>query len=233
MDLPVKGNISSPEFSYRKLIFKTLTNLLVNVAMSPISFMANSLGLSPDKLEAIPLDACQWDFTSEQYTTLNDLVTILKSKPEMPLVLEQEINLSQAKEELAMYNARKRYYLSLHPEKTDSTLVAIDYAKINEIDAKDPAFNTYLTSLVEASYQNSSTSQKALTLVPEEKLQEQTTRFITLRNRKALSYLTSQGVPETNLRIETMKPELLNTYTGKKQYKINLVLAGDEQTPQE
>ena len=103
MDLPVKGNISSPEFSYRKLIFKTLTNLLVNVAMSPISFMANSLGLSPDKLEAIPLDACQWDFTSEQYTTLNDLVTILKSKPETTLVLEQEINLSQAKEELAMY----------------------------------------------------------------------------------------------------------------------------------
>lgn len=130
-------------------------------------------------------------------------------------------------------HARKRYYLSLHPEKTDSTLVVIDYAKINEIDAKDPAFNTYLTSLVEASYQNSSTSQKALTLVPEEKLQEQTTRFITLRNRKALSYLTSQGVPESNLRIETMKPELLNTYTGKNQYKINLVLPGDEQTPQE
>ena len=128
----------------------------------------------------------------------------------------------QQRNQRMIYNVRKVF-----------PYAKIAAAKINEIDAKDPAFNTYLTSLVEASYQNSSTSQKALTLVPEEKLQEQTTRFITLRNRKALSYLTSQGVPETNLRIETMKPELLNTYTGKNQYKINLVLAGDEQTPQE
>lgn len=81
MELPVKGNITSPEFSYRKLIFKTLTNLLVKIAVSPVTFMANSLGLSPDKLQSIPLDPCQWEFTSEQFSTLNDLAKIIQSKP--------------------------------------------------------------------------------------------------------------------------------------------------------
>lgn len=117
MDLPVQGNVSSPEFSYRKLIFKTLTNLLVKVAMSPVSFMANSLGLSPDKLENIPLDPYQWDFTSEQFATLNDLITILKDKPAMTLSMEQAINLPQAKQELALYNAKKTVLLVSSPRK--------------------------------------------------------------------------------------------------------------------
>lgn len=233
MELPVKGNITSPEFSYRKLIFKTLTNLLVKIAVSPVSFMANSLGLSPDKLQSIPLDACQWEFTSEQFSTFNDLAKIIQSKPAMTLVLEQQINLPQAREELALFNAKKKYYLSQHPEKSDSTLLAIDYAKIMEVETKDPGLNTYLSGIVAPEHQNNSVTDKALTLVPQQTLQEQIDRFISLRNQKATTYLISQGIPAANLRVETMKPESLNVYNGKNQYKINLVLAEDEQAQEE
>ena len=233
MELPVKGNITSPEFSYRKLIFKTLTNLLVKIAVSPVTFMANSLRLSPDKLQSIPLEACQWEFTSEQFSTLNDLAKIIQSKPAMTLVLEQQINLPQAREELALFNAKKKYYLSQHPEKSDSTLVAIDYAKIMEIETKDPGLNTYLSGIVAPEHQNNSVTDKALTLVPTQTLQDQIDRFISLRNQKATAYLISQGIPAANLRVETMKPEALNVYNGKNQYKINLVLAEDEQAQEE
>lgn len=233
MELPVKGNITSPEFSYRKLIFKTLTNLLVKIAVSPVTFMANSLGLSPDKLQSIPLDPCQWEFTSEQFSTLNDLAKIIQNKPAMTLVLEQQINLPQAREELALFNAKKKYYLSQHPEKSDSTLLAIDYAKIMETETKDPGLNTYLSGIVAPEYQNSSVTAKVLTLVPEQTLQNQIDRFISLRNQKATAYLISQGIPAANLRVETMKPEALNVYNGKNQYKINLVLAEDEQAQEQ
>lgn len=230
MELPVKGNITSPEFSYRKLIFKTLTNLLVKIAVSPITFMANSMGLSPDKLQAIPLDPSQWDFTSEQFSTLNDLAAIVKDKPAMTLVLEQGINLPQAREELAMFNAKKKYYLSQHPEKSDSTLLAIDYVKMQEIETRDEGFNTYITGIVAPEHQTENITEKVLTLVPAETLQAQVDRFMTLRNQKATSYLISQGVPAANLRVETLKPEVLNTYNGKSQYKIDLVLPEDEQS---
>ena len=195
--------------------------------------MANSLGLSPDKLQSIPLEACQWEFTSEQFSTLNDLAKIIQSKPAMTLVLEQQINLPQAREELALFNAKKKYYLSQHPEKSDSTLVAIDYAKIMEIETKDPGLNTYLSGIVAPEHQNNSVTDKALTLVPTQTLQDQIDRFISLRNQKATAYLISQGIPAANLRVETMKPEALNVYNGKNQYKINLVLAEDEQAQEE
>ena len=233
MELPVKGNITSPEFSYRKLIFKTLTNLLVKIAVSPVTFMANSLGLSPDKLQSIPLDPSQWEFTSEQFPTFNDLEKIIKDKPAMTLVLEQQINLPRAREELALFNAKKKYYLSQHPEKSDSTLLAIDYAKIGEIETKDQNLNTYLSGIVAPEHQNNSVTDKALSLVPEQTLQDQVDRFICLRNQKAATYLISQGIPEANLRVETIKPEALKIYNGKNQYKINLVLPGDEQAQAE
>ena len=76
----MKGNINSPEFSYKKIIFKTLTNLLVKVAVSPIQFLAGSLGLSSDKLENLPFEATQNDFTPEQLTKINLLAEMLKSK---------------------------------------------------------------------------------------------------------------------------------------------------------
>ena len=39
LDIPVSGNIDSPNFSYGKLIIKTLGNLLVKVAASPFNVM--------------------------------------------------------------------------------------------------------------------------------------------------------------------------------------------------
>ena len=195
--------------------------------------MANSLGLSPDKLQSIPLDPSQWEFTSEQFTTFNDLAKIIKDKPAMTLVLEQQINLPQAREELALFNAKKKYYLSQHPEKSDSTLLAIDYAKIGEIETKDQNLNTYLSGIVAPEHQNNSVTDKALSLVPEQTLQDQVDRFIRLRNQKAATYLITQGIPEANLRVETIKPEALKIYNGKNQYKINLVLPGDEQAQAE
>ena len=148
----------------------------------------------------------------------------------MTLVLEQGINLPQAREELAMFNAKKKYYLSQHPEKSDTTLLAIDYAKMQEIETRDQGFNTYITGIVAPEHQTKNITEKVLTLVPAETLQAQVDRFMTLRNQKATSYLISQGIPAANLRVETLKPEVLNTYNGKNQYKIDLVLPEDEQS---
>jgi hypothetical protein len=71
-DIPVKGNLDNPEFSYKKIIFKTIVNLMVKVAVSPVRFLANSLGMSPDKMESMPVDALQTGINAQQYSQLND-----------------------------------------------------------------------------------------------------------------------------------------------------------------
>lgn len=227
MNLPVSGNISSPEFSYRKLIFKTLTNLLIKVAVSPVSFLANSLGFSPDKLSSIPLTATQWDFTSEQYSTFNALTELIKAKPDMTLTLEQEIDREAAYNEIALFDIKKDYYLSLHPEKSDTTLQAIDYAKIMEIETKDPNFNSYLNSKVDPNISTLSVQEKTRSLLSAAFVESQINRLIELRNRQTFNYLTTQGIPADHLKVTTSQA---TDYSGKHQYKINLVLEEDQQS---
>ena len=91
IDLPVKGNIDSPEFNYMKLVWKTLGNLLVKVATSPVRALGNALGMSSSNLDFIAIDPDQRGFTSEQYHLLSDLATIAKSDSLVLITLEQRM----------------------------------------------------------------------------------------------------------------------------------------------
>ena len=88
IEMPVKGNVSDPEFNYMKAVWKTLGNLLVKVATSPARAMATAMGISSEDLEFIAVAPDQKDLTSEQYHTLADLATVAKSDPLILLTLE-------------------------------------------------------------------------------------------------------------------------------------------------
>ena len=88
IEMPVKGNVSDPEFNYMKAVWKTLGNLLVKVATSPARAMATAMGISSEDLEFIAVAPDQKDLTSEQYHTLANLATVAKSDPLIVLTLE-------------------------------------------------------------------------------------------------------------------------------------------------
>jgi hypothetical protein len=90
-DIPVKGNIDNPEFSYMKIVWQTLGNLIVKVATSPIRALGNALGFGNDDLEFIEIEAHQRGLTSEQYHILGDLATIAKSDTLVFFTLEQHM----------------------------------------------------------------------------------------------------------------------------------------------
>ena len=91
LDVPVKGNVDSPEFNYMKLLWKTLGNLIVKVATSPARALGNALGMGDDNLEFIAVDPAQRGLTSEQYHTLGQLATLVQSDSLIVLHLEQRM----------------------------------------------------------------------------------------------------------------------------------------------
>lgn len=91
IDLPIKGNVDSPEFNYMKLVWKTLGNLLVKVATSPVRALGNVLGMNSSNLDFIAIEPDQRGFTSEQYHLLSDLATIAKSDSLVIITLEQRM----------------------------------------------------------------------------------------------------------------------------------------------
>lgn len=84
MDLPIKGDISSPEFSFSKIIWKTFVNLIVKVAASPIDFLAkvgrdqtfSSMQIPEENLTTL---------TIEQVHQLGEMAQVLKDNQEMTL----------------------------------------------------------------------------------------------------------------------------------------------------
>jgi len=53
LDLSVSGDINSPAFSYRKIIFKTLGILIVKVVAAPFDFIVKAIGGEPDIFDDI------------------------------------------------------------------------------------------------------------------------------------------------------------------------------------
>lgn len=88
IEMPVKGDVSDPEFNYMKVVWKTLGNLLVKVATSPARAIAGAMGLEDGALEFIAVEPNQRGLSSEQYHTLSALAQIANSDSLIVLNLE-------------------------------------------------------------------------------------------------------------------------------------------------
>ena len=115
-DVPISGNIDSPEFNYMKLVWKTLGNLIVKVATSPFKALGNALGFDSDKLQYIPIDPSQHDFTSEQYYQLEQIADLINKTPDLRFILEQQL-LPDTEEQFLQFAPKRNEILMRHMEQ--------------------------------------------------------------------------------------------------------------------
>lgn len=88
IDMPVRGNVSDPEFNYMKAVWKTLGNLLVKVATSPARALAGAMGVADGSLDFIAIAPDQRSLNSEQYHTLSTLAGVANADSLIVLNLE-------------------------------------------------------------------------------------------------------------------------------------------------
>lgn len=112
LEVPVSGNINSPEFSYMKMVWKTLGNLLVKVATSPLRALGNAMGLNDKDLEFLAINPEQFDFTSEQYYHIESLAKIMQRDTLIHVTFEQQLDANE--EEALLQRADRRNELLRH-----------------------------------------------------------------------------------------------------------------------
>lgn len=141
MDLPVKGDVSSPEFSFRKVIWKTFVNLLVKVAASPVDFIANLGGDNAFRNMQFPADA-PVELSMEDNYQLNEIATAMKEKDQTKLSIAVGCNLSsdsqESNESLELQKRQQCYstisnYLS--GQGISSSRISFDDAKVPQVAA--------------------------------------------------------------------------------------------------
>ena len=228
MDLPVKGSLDSPEFSYRKIVLKAIGNVLLKVVTAPFSFLSGSR----DNLEYIDIDPLQYVFTSEQYASLDKIAQALQDKPEMHIALTQRVNMSRALPRQAENALRMAY--AAHLRAADSTaqqrLSMLEYEKIQQADIRTPQIMAFADSLLAArgiSPQGLSAYAKATKLFGDEAAR-QLTRMMAARNKALADYMQStHGAAAPVFRVQTLDSVALQSYTGRDRYTIALEVDGE------
>ena len=87
LDLPVRGNVDDPEFSYGSVIWGALGKLLVKIVTSPFAFLGNLLGIEASELEAINFLDGRSDLTPPEMQRAAKLAEALALRPGLQLMI--------------------------------------------------------------------------------------------------------------------------------------------------
>ncbi|HJI18423.1 MAG: DUF748 domain-containing protein [Alistipes sp.] len=239
IDLPVKGNLDAPEFSYRKIVMKALGNVLLKVVTAPFSFLTGH----GDNLTHIDLRPLDWNFSSEQYARFDRIAGLLREKPEMKVSLTQRIAYRQALASLAEIDLKTDF----HRAQGDSLqpLSLIDFEKIQAMNFKSEAMHLFADSLLQTrglAAAGSRIGDKAMALYAD-KATAQLRQLMLMRDKSLREYMAAtHHLAESAFRIDTLSDEELHAYAGKNRYTIAIEMDGEtyevsspedsEQTPE-
>lgn len=191
LDLPVSGNINDPTFSYRKIIFKTLCNLIVKVVTAPVDFLVKAINGEPDLFDDMAYDIRPQGLGSESSDRLNKIADAMKQKPELHLTIQQSVDIEENINEYALFNAQKEFYMQKHPGQ----LTMEDFNNIRAIKPTNKEFVDYVNKRLEG---NTSTPidiyAKCVALYDRQVLRQQIDANIERRNQQIVNHLATQGV---------------------------------------
>ena len=85
IDLPVRGNLNDPDFSYGGIIWNALGNLITKIATSPFSIVGGLVGGSSDDLQYIAFPAGANEVPSPEQEKLTALGKALAERPGLRL----------------------------------------------------------------------------------------------------------------------------------------------------
>lgn len=226
-DVPVKGLINSPEFSYRKIVFKTIINLLVKVAVAPVNFIGKQLGLTSDIPKEISFDLVQTDLNTQQNAVLGDLAAIVNSKPELVLSFTQQVDTQAVMQQIAFAKTRIAYYRKMNNIK-DTSFTIEQKEAIAKIGIKDPMLGNFIDSLTQIS--SGTMAEKMLTLYSRQELGYAAEKIFNTQFRSIIGYLTTvQNVPARNIKVITSKDVGKGGKESKNTlYLISLGLEGED-----
>jgi len=210
-DIPVHGNLKDPQFSIGKIIWKTVMNLLVKVALSPLKIVGNlastgagAIGLDLGKNDEVVIDATSTTFTSEQYAKASKMTEALSKDKNLKLVFTQYYNVRKTTEAYRLVKAKTEFYKKTQGKQK---LTELDERAIAEMSDSDEGLKAFLKE--NGDLFETKTLRKELSALAE------------ARNKDLLKVLLQQsGVTKKNIKVKTATPTELSRHRGKAMYKV-------------
>jgi hypothetical protein len=87
LGLPVSGSLDDPQFSYGRIIWKAIGNILTKIVTAPFRALASLFGGNGEKLEKIAFEAGEDGLTPPEKEKLKQISTILNKRPGLALTV--------------------------------------------------------------------------------------------------------------------------------------------------
>ncbi|HCY87488.1 MAG TPA: hypothetical protein DHV36_20305 [Desulfobacteraceae bacterium] len=85
LDVPVKGDLSDPEFSYGRVVFKTVSNLMLSIVKAPFKILGSLMGFGGEELGFVAFTPGDHTLDDDTRKKLDQLATLLVEKPKISL----------------------------------------------------------------------------------------------------------------------------------------------------
>lgn len=85
LDLPISGSLDDPQFSYGKIVWKAIVNVIGKIATAPFRALGKLLGISADKLEAIVFDPGSATLAPPEQEKLKAIADAMGKRPSLAL----------------------------------------------------------------------------------------------------------------------------------------------------
>jgi uncharacterized protein involved in outer membrane biogenesis len=88
LQVPIEGNVDSPEFNYRAVFWEALKTILGSVVKSPFRALGRSMGIDGENLELVSFDPGMATFIPPEAEKLRKIAGELAVRPELTLEIE-------------------------------------------------------------------------------------------------------------------------------------------------
>lgn len=88
LDMPISGSLDDPQFSYGKIVWKAIVNVLTKLVTAPFRAIGNLLGISHEKLEAIEFDFGETELAPPEKEKLKNIGLALAKRPALTITFE-------------------------------------------------------------------------------------------------------------------------------------------------
>ncbi|MBN1831345.1 MAG: DUF748 domain-containing protein, partial [Deltaproteobacteria bacterium] len=143
IDLPVRGNLDDPEFSWGHLVFQALINLVTKAVTSPFALLGSLVGGDGEELSFVEFEYGSESFLPQQAQKLDKLAQALQERPALQLQIEgaadSEYDRLSLAEEMLMAELRFRRFEEMQVSGEQATV------KPEEMTLTEEEFTRLLT----------------------------------------------------------------------------------------
>jgi uncharacterized protein involved in outer membrane biogenesis len=100
LDLPISGSLDDPQFSYGKVVWKAIVNVISKIATAPFRALGKLLGVGADKLEAIDFETGDTALAPPEQEKLRAVADALAKRPSLALRIAPAYDLAADKASL-------------------------------------------------------------------------------------------------------------------------------------